>query len=1133
MRKRPNRLYLDIPLVLFALASASTVRADDAPFDYFSNSWNVVGLKDYRDAARVTPDNSILLAEKGTLRLRFGRELTPLSRRQTKTALEGWLPVMLLSAADGSVRYDFKFWATPLPSVKDWRKAFDWPTEGENFLVWAVVTVTNAGTQPAEAKLTADDPAGHKENAWNLAPGASDEAVIRVPFKAVTNPAAFDREDPKVWLQRTVDYWKNTVTGAARIEVPCKKATEALLAAHVCQLIASDHGELHGGEGFYDDFYIRDGGYQLMELEEAGLSDTAARAIESYFRCQRPDGRFESQPNQFDANGQAVWTLWQYWKIAGDRAWLARVYPRMRKAADWTAKARRQAPAESPYAGLLPPTVADGEFLWEGKHHIVGYDLWNLRGLLCAADAAGTLGKTAEADELLKEADSYRSAIDAAWKRLGMAYFPPSWEKAGTHWGNTETLWPTPIFSPDDPRVAALIDEVRHRYGGGYVEGTIRWIGPSDWAGAIHPYMGAYTTMADLVRGKDEQVVEDFYWYLLHSTAAHAFPEGILFKTRTAWSDTIPHVTGASNYAVMLRHMLVHEAGDELHLLRAVPDWWLAEGREIRCERLPTHFGPMNLLVQGRKHGVEITLNPPKRNPPKRIVLHLPQSRPPAAASTAPKSCRVPISRSNGIFPRLSTPTATQLRRPNRPRRTTRSDHHETTRISENRDWGLGRLGDIQRAAAFGLRRQCPQQPHQRRSHRAGKPKPGRSAGLFGTGRRANRGGLRRQHREPRIPDAEAVPRPQAGAGRRERLLCQEDRAGGYKGCDAYNDFREVLGRADVDAVAIIVPDHWHAIITVMAAKAGKDIYCEKPLSLTIRQGQEMVKAVRQHERILQTGSQWRSNDAARRACELVRNGRIGQVRRIVTEVAENNFQSPGPGWKPMPVPEGFDYETWLGPAPWAPYHKDRCLLSFPLHSRLFGRTDDELRLPLAMIWPNGPSAPTAADQSSSRTWAVGGPCPAACSPPPRRSVSSRYANGVELLCQTTKRGFGARFEGTEGWVEFTAKGLQTSPASLKDTKIGPRKSTCRSASRTVPKKRAMHSDSHNHVRNFLDSVKSRQDPIEPVEVGHRTASLCHLGNIAMKLHRKIRWDPKEEQILGDDEAAAMLSRPMRAPWQL
>ena len=140
--------------------------------------------------------------------------------------------------------------------------------------------------------------------------------------------------------------------------------------------------------------------------------------------------------------------------------------------------------------------------------------------------------------------------------------------------------------------------------------------------------MCAYTTMTDLVRGEHEQVVEDFYWYLLHSTAAHAFPEGIFYKQRTAWSDTIPHVTGACNYAIMLRHMLVHEAGDELHLLPAVPDWWLGAGQEIRVERLPTHFGEMNLTVRGTTAGVEINLDPPKRNPPRQIVLTLPKSRP-------------------------------------------------------------------------------------------------------------------------------------------------------------------------------------------------------------------------------------------------------------------------------------------------------------------------------------------------------------------------------------------------------------------------------------------------------------------------------------------------------------------------
>jgi hypothetical protein len=134
--------------------------------------------------------------------------------------------------------------------------------------------------------------------------------------------------------------------------------------------------------------------------------------------------------------------------------------------------------------------------------------------------------------------------------------------------------------------------------------------------------------MTCLALGQQEQVVEDYYWYLLHSTAAHAFPEGIFFKRRFAWSDTIPHVTGAANFAVMLRHMLVHERGDELHLLRAVPDWWLADGQVIRAERLPTHFGVMNLTVRGAASGVHVELDRPRRAPPRRIVLHLPKSRP-------------------------------------------------------------------------------------------------------------------------------------------------------------------------------------------------------------------------------------------------------------------------------------------------------------------------------------------------------------------------------------------------------------------------------------------------------------------------------------------------------------------------
>ncbi len=627
-----NKLLLVLLVFSTLLTPAGVAIAGDAGdaigFDYFRNSWSVVGLKDYRHGTRITPDNRLLLDRGVGLQLRVGERLRALSRRQTKTLLEGWLPVVRVETREGSIAYRFTFWATPLPESKNWQAAFNWPTEGEDYANWILIEVTNRAAEPAVAKVrvetSATDLLWSRDITRSLPPGDSAAEVVCVSFAHPEKPLTASLPQARLWLERTCNFWKELILPAARIEVPCRKATEALLAAHVCQLIANDHGQLHGGEGFYDEFYIRDGGYQIMELEEAGLHDAAAKAVEYYLQSQRPDGRFETQSNQFDANGQALWVLWQYYQITGDRQWLAKAYPQMRKAVDWMIRARRQAPDHSPYAGLLPAAPADGEYLWDGKHHIVGYDLWNLRGLLCTADAARDLGRDDEAQSLLAEAAEYRKAIDSAWRRTGLAHFPPSWEKEGTHWGNTETLWPTVLFDPHDPRVAALDRHVRHEHGGGYVEGTILWLGRP---GAIHPYMGAYTTMASLVRGEHEQVVEDFYWYLLHSTATHAFPEGIYYQRRFAWSNTIPHVTGASNFALMLRHMLVHEQGDQLHLLLAVPDWWLEPGRRITVRRAPTHFGTVDLTVTGTDQGVRVDWHPQWRNRPAKVVLHLPQSR--------------------------------------------------------------------------------------------------------------------------------------------------------------------------------------------------------------------------------------------------------------------------------------------------------------------------------------------------------------------------------------------------------------------------------------------------------------------------------------------------------------------------
>ena len=246
-----------------------------------------------------------------------------------------------------------------------------------------------------------------------------------------------------------------------------------------------------------------------------------------------------------------------------------------------------------------------------------------------------------------------------------------------------------------------------------------------------------------------------------------------------------------------------------------------------------------------------------------------------------------------------------------------------------------------------------------------------------------------------------------------------------YRGPDAYNDFRKIIERNDIDVVCITTPDHWHGVMVVKAAEAGKDIFCQKPLSLTVRQGQEMVKAVRKHKRIMQTGCQFRSSPATRFACELVRNGRIGQLKTIRTFLAENNFVGPGPGWEPMPVPEGFDYGMWLGPAPNVPYHKDRCLYRFRFNLDYSGgqMTNFGAHANDIAQWGNGTSltGPVEFEPVEAQWPAKGSLFTTAL----KSHFRARYANGVELICQTGI--FGTRFEGTEGWVQVRGASLETS----------------------------------------------------------------------------------------------------------
>jgi hypothetical protein len=342
--------------------------------------------------------------------------------------------------------------------------------------------------------------------------------------------------------------------------------------------------------------------------------------------------------------------------------------------------------------------------------------------------------------------------------------------------------------------------------------------------------------------------------------------------------------------------------------------------------------------------------------------------------------------------------------------------------------------------------------------------------------------------------------------------------SGRFSGCDMYEDFRAVLARKDIDAVVIITPDHWHAIMTIMAARAGKDIYCQKPLTLTIAEGRDMIQAVRKHKRILSTGSQWRSNPLMRKACELVRNGRLGKLKKVTTYVAANNFNGPGPGWQPAPVPEGFNYDLWLGPAPEAPYHPDRCLYKFRFVSDYSGgqttnfgaHSNDIAHWGMNMdgsgpveVEDLGAEFPPKGDLFDTAT---------------KVAFRARYANGVVLDCVTDKLGFGVKFEGTDGWLQVLSRKLDSEPANIKDMELGD------SDQRLYL--------SENNYRNFIDCVKSRKEPIQPVETGHSTSVVCHLGNIAMTLGRKIKWDPVKERIIGDREAAKMVSRPMRGPWR-
>ena len=341
------------------------------------------------------------------------------------------------------------------------------------------------------------------------------------------------------------------------------------------------------------------------------------------------------------------------------------------------------------------------------------------------------------------------------------------------------------------------------------------------------------------------------------------------------------------------------------------------------------------------------------------------------------------------------------------------------------------------------------------------------------------------------------------------KFYTEQTNKGSYNGCQRYDDYRALLNNKDIDAVVIATPDHWHSAIAIAAARAGKDIYCEKPLSLTIQEGRAMVKATRKYKRVFQTGNMQRSWNEFRQAVELVRNGYIGQIKQVNVNVGgpPRDFDLAA-----EPIPAGLNWDAWLGPnSIERPYNN---VLDPALTATFWGQWRD------IRDFGGGGMTDWGAHMFDIAQWGLdmdnSGPVDAIPGTGGKGLVY-RYANGVALHHTPVEGKQFCHFIGTEGEVKVARGELTTTPATLKDKVIG------------ESDKRVYFSD--NHYKNFLDAMRSRKPPICDVEVGHRTASVCSIGNIAYQLGRPLRWNPEKEKFENDADANRLLSRPMRTKW--
>jgi predicted dehydrogenase len=394
-------------------------------------------------------------------------------------------------------------------------------------------------------------------------------------------------------------------------------------------------------------------------------------------------------------------------------------------------------------------------------------------------------------------------------------------------------------------------------------------------------------------------------------------------------------------------------------------------------------------------------------------------------------------------------------------------------------------------------------------------------------------------------PDARVVALCDVAKRNLDAALNQVNQRYQDNGCTTYTDYRELLARDDIDAVLIATPDHWHVPVGLAAARAGKDMYLEKPMGMTVAEDQLLRKTVLEGKRMFQFGTQQRSSREFLRACELVRNGRIGKLKQINVWCAASR---PGGTTKEAPIPSDLNYDRWLGPARFTPYTVDKCFDETVPGAWKTWWFNYDYALGFIAGWGVHPLdiAYWGHPEMMKGPMNIEGkaiiPKEGACDTSIAWDVNFTFANGVRMQYRGTRNGYdtvnelndmrawdqkygqipdhGTAFEGTDGWVVVYRGGLRTSPASLAEEPD------------TDGSVRLIRSS--NHVLNFLDSVKSRKPAICPIEDAVFADILCHVSDISTRVDRKVMWDPANEQFVNDAEANRKLAmRPVREGWSL